>query len=128
MPVFYQRPPGCPPSTGYSHAVSFSGTTIVVSGQVPVDTDGRVVGPDDPHAQVRQVFHNLKAALAGAGAGLENVVKLTVYLTDIADLPAFRLVRDEAFAADRPPASSLVEVSRLVDPAFKVEIEALAAI
>jgi len=59
---------------------------------------------------------------------MEQVVKLTVYLTDLADLQAFRQVRDEYISADRPPASSLVQVSGLVNPEFRVEIEALAAI
>jgi reactive intermediate/imine deaminase len=122
------RPDGLPPVNGYSHAVAFSGRMIAVSGQVPLDGEGRIVGQDDPTAQVRQVFENLKNALAAAGAGMQDVVKLTIYLTDLADLEAFRLVRDEYIAVDKPPASSLVQVSGLVNPAFRVEIDALAAI
>jgi enamine deaminase RidA (YjgF/YER057c/UK114 family) len=113
MQQHYVRPDGLPPVNGYSHAVSFS---------------GRMVAGDEPQAQVRQVFENLAAALAAAGAGLEHVVKLTVYLTDLADLGAFRLVRDEYISLDNPPASTLVQVSGLVNPAFRVEIDALAAI
>jgi reactive intermediate/imine deaminase len=123
----YVRPDGLPPVNGYSHAVAFSGRMVVVSGQVPADAQGRVVGPGDPVAQVRQVFENLATALAAAGATMGQVVKLTVYLTDLADLDAFRQVRDEYICAQRPPASSLVQVSRLVHPDFRVEIEALAA-
>jgi reactive intermediate/imine deaminase len=123
----YLRPDGLPPVNGYSHAVAFSGRLVVVSGQVPVDGQGGLVGPGDPPAQVRRVFENLKAALAAAGATMAQVVKLTVYLTDLADLAAFRQVRDEYFAPDRPPASSLVQVTGLVSPEFRVEIEALAA-
>jgi reactive intermediate/imine deaminase len=123
----YIRPEGLPPVSGYSHAVAFSGRMVVISGQVPADGQGRLVGPGDPAAQVRQVFENLTAALTAAGATMEHVVKLTVYLTDIADLQAFRQVRDEYISAERPPASSLVQVSRLVHPDFRVEIEALAA-
>ena len=89
--------------------------------------DGRLVGPGDPAAQVRQVFENLTAALAAAGATMQNVVKLTIYLTDIADLDVFRQVREEYISAERPPASSLVQVSRLVHPEWRIEIEALAA-
>ena len=73
------------------------------------------------------MFANLAAALAAAGAGMEQVVRLTVYLTDLADLDAFRRARDERICVDRPPASSLVQVSGLVNPAFRVEIDALAA-
>ena len=127
MQEHYVRPDGLPPVNGYSHAVAFTGRMIAVSGQVPLDGQGKLAGPD-PQAQVRQVFDNLSAALAAAGAGLEHVVKLTVYLTDIADLQAFRQVRDEYISPDKPPASTLVQVSSLASPGFRVEIDALAAI
>ena len=128
MQKYHLNPDGLPPVKGYSHAVTFSGQVVVVSGQVPLDQQGRLVGADDPKAQVRQVFENLRIALAVAGAGMEQVVKLTVYLTDLADLAAFRQVRDEYISVDMPPASSLVQVRGLIDPAFRVEIEALAVI
>lgn len=128
MQQHYVRPDGLPPVNGYSHAVAFSGRMVAVSGQVPLDGQGRLAGQDDPRAQVRQVFDNLTAALAAAGASMEHVVKLTVYLTDLADLDAFRQVRDEYISLDKPPASTLVQVSGLVNPAFRVEIEALAVI
>lgn len=124
----YVQPDGLPPGNGYSHAVAFSGRTVVISGQVPADAQGRVVGAGDPVAQARQVFANLSAALAVAGATMAQVVKLTVFLTDLADLGAFRQVRDEYIAAGTPPASSLVQVSGLVHPEFRMEIEALAAL
>jgi enamine deaminase RidA (YjgF/YER057c/UK114 family) len=124
----YVRPDGLPPVSGYSHAVAFSGRLLAVSGQVPADREGRVVGPGDPAAQVRQVFENLAAALAAAGATMADVVKLTVFLTDLGDLPAYRAVRDEYVSADRPPASSLVQVSGLVHPDFRVEVDALAVL
>lgn len=128
MQEHYVRPDGMPPVNGYSHAVAFTGTMVAVSGQVPVDGDGNLVGGDDPRAQLRQVFENLAGALGAAGAGLAQVVKLTVYLTDLADLDAFRQVRDEYLVQDRLPACSLVQVGGLVHPAFRVEIDALAAI
>jgi reactive intermediate/imine deaminase len=121
-------PEGLPPGNGYSHAVAFSGRMIAVSGQVPLDAAGAVVGEGDALAQLRQVFANLGTALAAAGAGMEHVVKLTVFLTDLADLAAFRQVRDEHIDPGKPPASSLVQVSGLVNPAFRVEVEALAAL
>jgi enamine deaminase RidA (YjgF/YER057c/UK114 family) len=122
---FYARPDGMPPGNGYSHAVAFTGRTVIISGQLPLDHGGKLAGTD-AEAQMRQVFRNLDVALAAAGAGMAQVVKLTVYLTDFADLPAFRQVRDEHFAVDRPPASSLVLVAGLVHPEARVEIEALA--
>ncbi|MBO0830896.1 MAG: RidA family protein [Actinobacteria bacterium] len=127
MQEHYIRPDGLPPVNGYSHAVAFSGRMVAVSGQVPLDSDGKLIGQDDPRAQARQVFHNLTTALAAAGAGMEHVVKLTIYLTNLDDLEAVRQARDQFISPDRPPASSLVQVSRLVHPAFRVEIEALAA-
>jgi reactive intermediate/imine deaminase len=124
----YRQPAGLPPVNGYSHAVAFSGRMIVISGQVPLDEHGSLVGKDDSQSQVRQVFKNLTVALAAAGAGMEHVVKLTVYLTDLADLNVFRSVRDEYISVDNPPASSLLQVNGLVNPAFRVEIDALAAV
>jgi reactive intermediate/imine deaminase len=128
MTVHHLRPTGSPPTNGYSHTVTYSGTSVVVSGQVPLDAVGNLVGEGDAEAQVTQVFENLAAALAAAGAGLRQVVKLTVYLTDLGDLAAFRAVRDRYVDTARPPASTLVRVAGLVDPRFRVEIDALAAI
>lgn len=122
------QPTGSPPAKGYSHAVTFEGRLVAVSGQVPLDAQGNLVGADDPEAQVRQVFENLKTALAAADAGLEHVVKLTIFLTDLADLETLRRVRNEYVTIENPPASSLVRVVGLVNPAFRVEIEALAAV
>jgi reactive intermediate/imine deaminase len=122
------RPAGSPPANGYSHAVAFTGTTVLISGQLPLDAEGRVLGYDDPAEQTRQVFRNIATALAAAGATMADVVKLTVFLTDMADLAAFRTVRDEFVDPARPPASSLVQVSGLVHPAARVEIEAVAVL
>ncbi|MFG2823986.1 RidA family protein [Kitasatospora sp. NPDC048365] len=124
----FVRPQGSPPVNGYSHAVAFTGPMVAVSGQVPLDADGRIVGESDPDAQIRQVFTNLTVALRAAGAGLHDVVKLTVYLTDLADLDAFRRVRDEHLDPARPPACSLLQVAGLVHPSFRIEMDALAAI
>jgi enamine deaminase RidA (YjgF/YER057c/UK114 family) len=121
------RPDGLPPVNGYSHAVLFSGPMMAISGQVPVDADGNLVGKDDPAAQVRQVFDNLVAVLASAGATMEQVVKFTFFVTDMALVPTVRKIRDEYIDTERPPASSLVKVAGLVNPAFLIEIEALAA-
>jgi reactive intermediate/imine deaminase len=122
------RPEGMPPTNGYSHAVAFTGALVMVSGQVPLDAEGQLVGRGDARAQTRQVFHNLQMALAAAGARMADLVKLTVFLTDMADLADFRAVRDEFVDPWRPPASSLVQVSGLVHPAFLIEIEAVAAL
>jgi reactive intermediate/imine deaminase len=122
------RPEGLAPTSGYSHVAEFSGRLVAVSGQVAWDADGNVVGRDDVEAQARQVFANLRTALAAAGADLANIVKLTVFLTDIGDLATVRRVRNEFVDPASPPASTLVQVSALVDPALKIEIEALAVV
>ncbi|MEU6115116.1 RidA family protein [Streptomyces sp. NPDC047117] len=124
----FTRSAGAPPVNGYSHAVTFNGPMVAVSGQVPVDGDGNLVGKNDAEAQVRQVYANLSTALRAAGTDLAHVVKLTVYLTDLGDLAAFRRVRDEHQDAERPPACSLVQVAGLVQPDFRVEIEAFAEV
>jgi len=122
------RPEGSPPAAGYSHAVAATGRLVIVSGQVPLDADGQLVGRGDPEAQVRQVFANVTTALAAAGAGWADVVRLGYFLTDLADLAIVRSVRDEHIAVESPPASTLVQVSGLVNPEFRVEIEALAVV
>jgi reactive intermediate/imine deaminase len=121
------RPDGSPPSNGYSHVVSATGRLVFVSGQVPLDSDGRLVGAD-AESQADQVFRNIGVALASAGASFADVVKLTFFLTDLTDLPVVREVRDRYVAIDAPPASSLVQVAGLVSPDFRVEVEAVAVV
>ena len=101
---------------------SRAGVLATAQGQVPLDAEGNLVSADDPEAQVEQVFRNLGTALYAAGTSFADVVKLTVFLTDLADLAVFRAVRVVLDAA--APASSLVRVAGLVHPAFRVEIEA----
>ena len=96
----------------YTDAVR-AGELLFVSGCIAVDGDGRLVGGDDVVAQTRQVFANLDAILAAAGASFADVVKVTVFLTDIDDRPAVNEIRREVFGVTRP-ASTLVEVSKLV--------------
>jgi reactive intermediate/imine deaminase len=114
------------PISHYTDAV-VAGGLLFISGLVGVDRDGALVGGDDVAAQTRQVFENMRAVLAEAGCNFENVVKVTVYLTDVDDRPTINPVRKEVFG-DARPASTLVEVSRLAVPGAKVEIEAIALI
>jgi len=122
------RPEGLAATSGYSHVAEFSGRLVAVSGQVAWDAAGNVVGRDDVEVQARQVFANLGTALAAAGTDLAHVVKLTVFLTDIGDVATVRRVRNEFVDAASPPASTLVQVVALVDPALKIEVEALAVV
>jgi enamine deaminase RidA (YjgF/YER057c/UK114 family) len=112
---------------GYTHVVVASrGQTIYVSGQVAMDAAGQVVGAGDVAVQARQAFENLRLALNAAGAELSDVVKLTTFVTDMASArPAFRAARD-AVITNNPPASTLVEVSRLFRDEFLIEVEAVA--
>jgi len=114
------------PISHFTDAVQ-AGGLLFVSGIVPVDGAGRLVGGEDVVAQTRQVFENMHAVLAAAGCGFEDVVKVTVFLTDIDDRPLINPVRQETFGTTRP-ASTLVEVSRLAVEGAKVEIEAVAVI
>ena len=114
------------PISHFTDAVH-AGGLLFVSGIVPVDGDGRLVGGDDVVAQTRQVFENMRAVLAAAGCGFEDVVKVTVFLTDIDDRPRINPVRQEVFGETRP-ASTLVEVSRLAVDGAKVEVEAVAVL
>jgi enamine deaminase RidA (YjgF/YER057c/UK114 family) len=114
------------PGFGYSHVVAATGRLIAISGQVALDETGRLVGPGDPEAQARQVFENLRRCLAAADATFVDVVKLTVYVTDLATMTAVRAVRDEYVDTTRPPASSAVQVAGLVLPELLLEIDELA--
>jgi 2-iminobutanoate/2-iminopropanoate deaminase len=114
------------PISHYTDAVR-AGDLLFVAGCVPVDGEGRLVGGDDVVAQARQVLANVGAVLAAAGATFADVVKVTVYLTDIADRAAINPVRQEIFGESRP-ASTLVEVSALAIPGAKLEIDAVALI
>ncbi|WP_020390856.1 RidA family protein [Kribbella catacumbae] len=122
------RPSGLPPVNGFSHCVVAQGNIVHVSGQVPLDADGNLVGEGDAKAQAEQVFNNLTAALQAGGACLSDVVKMTYFLTDMRHLHDLREVRDKYISADAPPASSLVQVSALVNPAFLIEVDAVAVV
>jgi len=121
------RVPGQPePISHYTDAVRV-GDLLFVSGCVPVDADGRLVGGDDVVAQARQAFANVGAILEAAGASFADVAKVTIFLTDVDDRPKINPVRQELFGAVRP-ASTLVEVPRLAIPGAKIEVEAVAAL
>ncbi|MGH9844111.1 MAG: RidA family protein [Blastocatellia bacterium] len=112
---------------GYSHVVEVrGGRTLYIAGQLALDKDGKLVGPGDFRAQVKQVFENLKARLAEGGATFKDVVKLNFYLTDASDLQALREVRNSYVNTEHPPASTLVVVKQLVREEYLIEVEAIA--
>ncbi len=122
------NPPGLSTPTGYSHVVSArGGRTVYIAGQVALDAKGQLVGEGDLAAQTRQVFANLETALKAAGASFNDVVKTNYYLRDASQVQVIRDVRGKYFTKDLP-ASTLVEVSRLANPGFLVEIEVVAVV
>ena len=121
---------GTPP--GYSQIVEVSaGRIIFIAGQTALDAEGHVVGKSDFAAQAEQVFCNLAVALKTCGCSAANLVKLTVFLTDMNHLGLYREARNRFFASVTPPAApavTLVEVSKLYGADFMIEIEAIAAV
>ncbi len=113
---------------GYTHVVEVtSGRPVYISGQVALDRDGKLAG-GDIRSQTRQVFENMRAALAAVGGTLGEVVKLNTYLLDMTEMSAVREVRNEYFDPGRPPAATAVEVSRLEPDGVLIEIEAVAVL
>ena len=125
-------PATLPPPTGYSHVAKVSkGTLVYIAGQVSSDASGKLVGDGNFEAQVEQVFKNVKLALEAAGATMADIVKLNTYLVaEVSqdELPKMRAIRDRYMSKEKPPASTLVVVSRLARPGWLIEIEAVAAI
>lgn len=114
------------PVSHFTHVVR-AGRLVFVSGCVATDGEGRVVGGNDVVAQTRQTLENIKRCLAAAGATFADVCKVTVFLRNIGDREKVNTVRKEYFGAHRP-ASTLVEISRLVRDDYLIEIEATAVI
>jgi enamine deaminase RidA (YjgF/YER057c/UK114 family) len=124
----FRNPPGLAAPHGYSQLVEVpAGQRLVfLSGQVPLDSTGALVGKGDFRGQARQVFENLRVALAAAGATFSDVVKLNYYILDAGQLPVLREVRDQYVNTKSPPASTLVEVRRLFRDDVQLEVDAVA--
>jgi len=125
-------PATLPPPVGYSHIAKVNkGTLIYLAGQVSSDPSGKLVGEGNFEAQAEQVFRNVKIAVEAAGATMADIVKLNIYLVaevGLDEMPKIFAVRDRYVNKQKPPASTLVVVSRLARPGWLIEVEAVAAL
>ena len=110
---------------GYSQAVLID-KTLYISGTMAADADGRLVAPNDMAGQMRAIYGSLKRTLDANGVGFDSVVKETIYTTDMDALLKVADLRFEYYSKERVPAVSWVEVRRLIDPGFLVEVEVVA--
>ena len=129
-----RKSPSNPPTVSaplkpyYSNAIrSEAGPLLWISGQVAIDKDGKLVGQNDLRAQAVQVLENIKAILRANGAGMEDIVKVTVYVTDIRAFNDIADIRKNYFPSDGP-ASVICEVNALAWPEFLIEIESVAVV
>ena len=129
LPVRHTNPPGMASPATYSQVVEVNGPhrIIILAGQTGQDANGKLA-PDGIRGQATQIMENIKTALDSVGGGFEHVVKLNTYMLDIdRDGPAYREVRASYFSNKTAlPASTLLQVSRLANPQYLLEVEALA--
>ena len=129
--IQFLNPKGLSKPMGYTQVVTAQpGKLVYVSGQVPLNAKGEVVGKGDFRAQVAQVMDNLNTALAAAGATMKDVVKVNYYVVNLKpeQVAVIREVRSKYFSAEHPPAGTLVGVTSLVQEGYMLEIEAVAAV
>jgi enamine deaminase RidA (YjgF/YER057c/UK114 family) len=126
------NPKGLLTPPGYSHVAKINkGTIVYLAGQVSSDASGQLVGAGNFEAQAEHVYGNVKIAVEAAGGTMADIVKLNVYIVaevDPAEMPKLRAIRNRYVNAAHPPASTLVYVTRLAQPGWLIEIEAVAAI
>lgn len=126
MAINFINPPGLSKPPGYSHIAEIrSGRIIYLAGQIATDANGNIVGKGDLEAQADQVFRNIGIALEAVGCGPADIAKVTIYMRDASQLATYRKARDRFFAGVTPPASTLVQISRLAHEDYMIEVEAI---
>jgi enamine deaminase RidA (YjgF/YER057c/UK114 family) len=128
MPKQLINPSAMAPPTGYSYAVKKSGTPVFISGQVALDGAGKIVGEGDIAAQTEQAFQNLRTVVEASGGSVDDIVKITIFVTDASYRPAIAAARQKFFANGQYPASTYLVVSALAVPQLLVEVEAVAMV
>ena len=116
---------------GYSQSVEIDNgisKTIIISGQVPLNSKGEIVGLNDLEKQTEKVFENIQALIEKSGGSMKDLVNIDCYFTDISKISEFRKARDKFINLQNPPASTAVQVERLVNPDFLIEINAMAVV
>jgi 2-iminobutanoate/2-iminopropanoate deaminase len=129
--VKFKTPSSVATPKGYSHAAVIDlgkSQMVVLSGQVPLDNKGNLVGKDDFSKQAEQVFLNIKNIISGLGGTMDNIIKIGIYMVDLSQIQNFRDVRDRFINMKNPPASTLVQVSKLFRDDVLVEVEVTAVI
>lgn len=125
------RPDSVLATTSYSQGIRIDmGTTFLVfiAGQVAIDERGNIVGAGNMRQQTEQVFVNIRRIIEAAGGTTDDIVKLTLFLTDMANAGVVREIRGKFVNNNRPPTSAIVQVSRLFRPEYLIEIEAIAVV
>jgi enamine deaminase RidA (YjgF/YER057c/UK114 family) len=129
--VEYINPGTLPRAIGYSHSVKVTGGALIfVSGQIPLNHQGELVGAGDLRKQSEQVFENIRAVLKESGATMSHLIKLTYYVVNLqlSDSLMLRELRESFLDQTHPPVSTMVGVMSLFDPRWLIEIEAVALI
>jgi enamine deaminase RidA (YjgF/YER057c/UK114 family) len=129
--VNFKNPENVWTPKGFSQAVEIdlgNSKMVLISGQVALDKAGNLVGKDDFATQAKQIFQNIKLILENSGGSMNNLVKLNFYLRDVSQIQTLRNIRDQFINTQSPPASTLVEVSKLFREDILIEIEATAIV
>jgi 2-iminobutanoate/2-iminopropanoate deaminase len=129
--VKFKNPSSVATPKGYSHAAIIdlgNCQMVVLSGQVPLNNKGNLVGKDNFSKQAEQVFLNIKNIISDLGGTMQDVIKIGIYMTDISQIQTFRNIRDKFIDLNNPPTSTLVQVSKLFRDDVLVEVEVTAII